>query len=159
MDSLLGLDFSRNYSFFTVPAAVISTIWPHGYSVFLSGTSYDIANPRNLRESVAKNETLDKARKQRISRAKAASENGFETLGFYAAAVVAANHAGVEVRTLNNLTFGYIFCRILYNYIYIWLGQDRKYGIPRSIVWNFGFGLAMTLWIKAGLKMMKANEL
>jgi uncharacterized MAPEG superfamily protein len=49
---------------------------------------------------------MRKQTKGRILRAKAAHANGNETIGLYAAAVVAANVAGVEAKTVNYLTLG-----------------------------------------------------
>lgn len=88
-------------------------------------------------------------------RAKAASANGFETLGLYAPAVVAANVTGVDVRTLNMLTLGYIITRIIYNITYIWLQRNRKLAGVRSVSWVTGISLAVTLWIKAGNRALE----
>jgi uncharacterized MAPEG superfamily protein len=44
--------------------------------------------------------------KNRILRARSAHANGLETIGLYAAAVVAANVTGVEVKSVNYLTLG-----------------------------------------------------
>lgn len=155
MDSLFGLDLSRNYSYFSVPAAFFSAALPHAYSVLSSRVHYDNANPRNHQESLAKSETLDKVKQQCMLRAKAASANGFETLGLYAPAVVAANVTGVDVRTLNMLTLGYIITRIIYNITYIWLQRNRKLAGVRSVSWVTGISLAVTLWIKAGNRALE----
>ncbi|KAF7545485.1 hypothetical protein G7Z17_g9127 [Cylindrodendrum hubeiense] len=154
MDSFLGLDLSRNYSYFTVPVAFFSAAFPHAYSVSLSRVHFDNANPRNHQETIAKSETLDKVTQQCMLRAKAASANGFETLGFYAAAVVAANVAGVDAPTLNVLTLGYIISRIFYNFTYIWLQKNRNLARLRSLSWVAGIALVVTLWIKAGNKAL-----
>lgn len=47
-----------------------------------------------------------KQTKGRILRARAAHANANETIGLYAAAVVAANAAGVQAETVNCLTLG-----------------------------------------------------
>ncbi|KAM5351587.1 hypothetical protein ACJ41O_004310 [Fusarium nematophilum] len=154
MESFLGLDLSRNYSYFSIPAAFVVIAIPHIYAVRISAGTYDNANPRGHKENIEKSEKLDKDKKQHILRAKAASENGFETLGLYAAAVAAANHAGIHTPTLNSLAFGYVACRAAYNVAYVWLQADRRLCWVRSVVWTVGIGIVMTLWVKAGNKML-----
>ncbi|KAJ4170278.1 hypothetical protein NW754_006418 [Fusarium falciforme] len=156
MESFLGFDLSKNYSFFAVPAAFIVIAFPHIYGVRISAGTYDNANPRCHKEYVEKSDKLDKTKKQLILRAKAATENGFETIGFFAAGVAAANHAGVRAPALNALSFGYVACRAAYNFAYVWLQADRRLCWVRSAVWTVGIGLIMTLWVKAGNSMLAA---
>jgi uncharacterized MAPEG superfamily protein len=60
-----------------------------------------------------------KATKDTIIRAEGAQQNGFENVGLFASAVVAGNIAGLDNRTLNILSSGYLASRAVYNYIYI----------------------------------------
>jgi hypothetical protein len=103
------------------------------YSNLLAGKAYDLANPRNIEQTIAKDESVPKTvsfghffcftrgreepkdfkseisfpqTRQRFTRARAAATNGLETIGVYAAAVVAANASGVETRSLDLLTLG-----------------------------------------------------
>ncbi|KAM0338648.1 hypothetical protein ACHAPQ_002179 [Fusarium lateritium] len=110
MESFLGLDLTRNYSFFT--------------------------------------------NKQFLLRAKAATENGFETLGLYAAGLVAANFAGVPTPTINTLGLGYVASRVAYNVAYLWLQSDPALSRVRSLVWVTSIGFIVSLWVKAGNKML-----
>ncbi|RMJ03776.1 hypothetical protein CDV36_014692 [Fusarium kuroshium] len=146
MESFLGFDLTRNYSFFAVPAAFFVMAFPHIYAVRISAGTYDNANPRGHKEN----------KKQLILRAKAATENGFETIGYFAAGVAAANHAGVRAPALNALSFGYVACRTAYNVAYVWLQADRRLCWVRSVVWTVGIGLITTLWVKAGNSMLAA---
>ncbi|KAK7432718.1 hypothetical protein QQZ08_000578 [Neonectria magnoliae] len=150
MNSLLGFDLSRNYSYFTVPAVFFAAALPHAYAVLSSRAHFDNANPCNHRETLATSETLDKVKQQCLLRAKAASANGFETLGFYASAVMAANITRVDIRTLNVLTLSYVATRVAYNVTYIWLQKNRRLSRLRSVCWISGIALVVTLWIKAG---------
>ncbi|KAH7170576.1 hypothetical protein EDB81DRAFT_876599 [Dactylonectria macrodidyma] len=154
MDSFLSFDLSRNYSYFTVPAAFLLAGLPHVYAVLSSRALYDNANPRGHQDSVAKSETLDKMKQQCMLRANAATANGLETLGFYASAVVAANISGVETRTLNILTLGYVLSRLAYNFTYIWLQKNRRLASLRSLSWLLGISLIWALWIKAGRRAL-----
>src|SRR5271163_4240893 len=91
----------RNFSFYTVPAAWVLCIAPHIYAVKLHDRTsptkkVDKINPRTLLPSLDANEALDHATKEKISRAEASQQNGYENLGFFAAAVVAANVAKVD---------------------------------------------------------------
>ena len=88
-------------------------------------------------------------------RAKAASENGFETLGLFAAAVVAANQAGLDNRYLNTMTIGYVLSRLAYNWVYIYLCENRKLSGIRSLIWGIGVGFIVILFFKAGNAMLE----
>lgn len=87
-----------------------------------------------------------------MQRSEAASANAFETLGIYAGGIVAAAAAGVPAETLNTLSGVYLASRAVYNVVYIFLQDDRKFAPVRSIVWNVGLGAIITLWVKAGNK-------
>ncbi|KAF5530210.1 hypothetical protein FNAPI_13624 [Fusarium napiforme] len=127
MESFLGLDLTRNYSFFTVPAAFFIITFPHAYTITAGAKgTYDNCNPRSHRDRIANCQTLDKSHKQFLLRAKAATENGLETIGCYAAGILAANFAAVPAPTINILGLGFVVSRLLYNIAYLWL-QD----IPR----------------------------
>ncbi|KAL6924905.1 hypothetical protein FSST1_002179 [Fusarium sambucinum] len=154
MESFLGLDLTRNYSFFTVPAAFFIAALPHAYTIIASRGTYDNANPRSHKNNIEKCEVFTKCDKQFLYRAKAATENGFETLGLYAAGIVAANFAGVSTPTVNALSFSYVASRVVYNVAYLWLQANRRLAPVRSLVWTASIGLIITLWIKAGNKML-----
>ena len=96
--------------------------------------------------------------KGRVQRAEGAQYNGFESLGFFASAVVAANVAGVPAQTLNLLSGGYLVNRIVYNLIYINNTSEGMANI-RSLAWLASIGQIITLYIKAGniLKNKPAN--
>lgn len=91
-------------------------------------------------------------RQQRIVRAQAAMANGFETLGLYAAGVLAANFAGVDAQRLNLLTGAYLASRVGYIYAYVELCQNRKMAPVRSLFWTTGIACLLSLWVMAGLK-------
>lgn len=119
------------------------------YAILSSRAHYDNANPRNHGETVAKSDVLDKQTQQRILRAKAASFNGLESLGFFAAGVVAARTSGVQPGRLNALSVGYVATRVVYNVAYIWLCTNRKRAGVRSLTWVVGVGIVVALWVEA----------
>ncbi|XWW95637.1 hypothetical protein V2A60_003603 [Cordyceps javanica] len=145
-----------NLSFFTLPAVLLGTcIGPHGYAILNARKHYDNAYPRRFNDAIAGSEELDKETKARVLRAQGASDNSFETLGYFAAAVVAGNYAGLDNSTLNFLSIGYLITRLAYVVTYIKLQDNRIYHILRSVFWETAFCFSSALWIKAGLKMMR----
>lgn len=68
----------------------------------------------------------------------------------YAGGIAAAGAAGVPAQTLNYLGVGYVASRVVYNVVYVFLQDNRKFAPVRSVVWNVGLGIIVTLWIKAG---------
>ncbi|KAG6038578.1 hypothetical protein E4U41_004028 [Claviceps citrina] len=151
--SVLGLDLTKNLSYLTVPAVFLATcVFPHSYAIASSGV-YDNANPRGWREAIARAD-MDKSLQQRVLRAEGASQNSFESIGLYAAAVVAANQAGVGAGTVNGLTLGYLACRVGFVFAYVELGANRRLSAVRSGLWAVSMGLCLALWVKAGLAAM-----
>ncbi|KZL85605.1 membrane protein [Colletotrichum incanum] len=152
--SFFGLDLAqKGLSLYTVPAALTMAMLPNVYALALSGTNYDLCNPRKLQDNIATDDKLDKIAKARILRAKAASDNAFETLGFYSAAVVAANVAGVDAHIVNVLSLGYVGCRALYNIIYVRLQDNRNFGPLRSLAWMASIGISFMLYFKAAAQL------
>ena len=78
-----------------------------------------------------------------------ASTNGFETLGFFAAGVAAANYAGVDSQTLNTLSVGYVLARIAFIVAYVGI-RNRRLSWARSVLWNVASLASVLLWVKAG---------
>ncbi|KAF2840897.1 hypothetical protein M501DRAFT_1010091 [Patellaria atrata CBS 101060] len=143
---------SGNYSLYTIPAAWMLAFAPHVYSVntyeAASKKPYHMREPRSFTRRLEEDETIDAKTKGRIQRAEGAQANGFENLGLYAAAVVAANIAGVDNKWLNILSGTYIASRYAYNKVYI--ANDDVAPEVRTAVFFIGIGAIFTLIIKAG---------
>ncbi|KEY64506.1 hypothetical protein S7711_09979 [Stachybotrys chartarum IBT 7711] len=137
-----------------IPATFVLIIGTHAYATLQTPKSYDNTYPRSFKDNIEKDQTIDLARKQRAIRAEAASQNGFETLGFYAAAVVAANHARLPVDLLNHATLAYVASRLLYTLSYVQFKPTPANSVLRSSVWWVGIGVTSYLWIKAGQVIM-----
>ncbi|KAI3317026.1 hypothetical protein HD806DRAFT_397802 [Xylariaceae sp. AK1471] len=142
----------KNISYFTIPVAVFTALWPRSYSAFQGpGQKYfDPTNPRTFAARLEKSD-IDKETVARILRAESASSNGFEGLPLFAAAIVAGNNAGLSTSALNALSITYILSRVAYNWVYIFLGGNRKLAGLRTPVWLVGVGTALTMFVKAGL--------
>ena len=95
-------------------------------------------------------------RKLFITRIKSAADNGYETLGLFAAAVAAGNQAGLTPRTLNLCSAGYLATRLIFNYIYIYLGGSAKIAPLRSLVWAANIFFSLGLFVASGLKLKNA---
>ncbi|KAI8944714.1 hypothetical protein F4801DRAFT_585125 [Xylaria longipes] len=145
----------KNISYFTIPVALFTSLWPRSQSAYQgAGQKYfDPCNPRTFAARLEKSD-LDKETVARILRAESASSNGFEGLPLFAAAIVAGNSAGLSNTALNSLSITYILSRIVYNYVYIFLGGNRKLAGLRTPVWLVGIGSALALFVKAGLAKM-----
>ncbi|CAH0047081.1 unnamed protein product [Clonostachys solani] len=158
MATSLGLSFARNHiSYFAVPAAFACAHIPHLYSVVASQGAYDNSNPRALKDSIASTGTLDEETKQRLIRAKRASENNYETIGLFAAGVAAANQAGAPTCVVNALSWGYVGFRVVYNFVYINLGGIRETHWIRSAVWSVCMWSSVGLFVAAGIYSTKGD--
>lgn len=92
---------------------------------------------------------------QRVLRAKSSSENSFESVGVFAAGVVAANQVGLDTGLINSLALGYLASRLAFVFVYVQLGQNRNLSWMRTACFIVSSGLMMTIWIRAGLKAIQ----
>ncbi|KAI1327895.1 hypothetical protein F5Y16DRAFT_183021 [Xylariaceae sp. FL0255] len=148
--SAIGLDLSKNYSFYTLPLAWFFANLPGFYAKSLASKMYDVAYPRHFAENVQKDEKLSKQVKNKIFRCESAAANGQETVAFYLAAVLAAKHAGVPVESINTWCGVYLATRLAYNFTYIFLQENRSLAPLRSLVWNASVVSWVVLFVKAG---------
>lgn len=147
-----------NISLYTVPAAWIICLAPHVYAALLyqvsSKRNFDNKFPRHLSKNAAECQNVDSATKDRIIRAEMAQANGLESIGVFAAAVVAANMTKVDQDWLNGLSVGYVVSRILYNVIYVNNTTDLR-AWTRSVVWVAGVGMVMALYVLSGNQLVQ----
>jgi uncharacterized MAPEG superfamily protein len=171
---------THNLSFYAVPVAWWLAQIPHAYAFFrydtlmkprpsdgkasIAGSTpdwrYSLREPRTFFGKLDANPhpRLTTEAKGRLRRAEYASLNGFEGLGFFSAAVVAANislivvHAnegqiyGDELWYANVFSWGYCVARCFYNVAYI----RGVPGLIRGAFWGTGIGCATTMFIRAG---------
>ena len=78
------------------------------------------------------------------ARAHAAQQNSWEALAIYAAALVAAQVAGVDHGTVTTVAAVFLVARIAYLACYL-----ADLATLRSLVWIVGFGACMTLIVQA----------
>lgn len=87
---------------------------------------------------------------RKFLRAEAANQNAFETIGLFAAAIVAGNVAGLGSKTLNALAGGYLASRAVYNILYVNVSTSALGANLRSIAYVSSIGIIATAFIKAG---------
>lgn len=148
-----------NISLYTVPAAWLLAMIPRVYSLATykahskAGKELEHRNPRSMPSQINADPTLTPQIRDRIIRAESAQLNGFENLGFFAAAVVAGNIARVSPTLLNGLSVGYLASRTLYNYIFIIVNDTERFVPARTATFVVGVGINWTLFILSGMKL------
>lgn len=90
--------------------------------------------------------------KQLIFRAVSASENGFESIGVFTGAVVAANQVGLDTKLVNCLAGGYLAARIAFVFAYVWVGKNRELAWVRPLCFASSVTAMLSMWVMAGLK-------
>lgn len=129
-----------NISLYLVPPAWLLAMLPRVYSL----TTYAAQskpqnpdamkkNPRSIPAIVAADKTLSPQVRGRILRAESAVINGYDNLGFFAAAVCMGNVARLDVSLLNWLAAVYIASRLVYIPAHIYLDTVRAV-YTRSVV-------------------------
>ncbi|MDO5506603.1 MAG: MAPEG family protein [Pseudoxanthomonas suwonensis] len=121
---------------------LVAALLPYVWAVFAktSGSgNYDNRDPRAWLAN------QDSARSRR---ANAAQLNGFEAFPAFAAAVLMAELAGVDVQRITLLALGFVGFRILHGLFYV-LGNASA----RSIVWFGGFACVLALMVSAILRI------
>jgi uncharacterized MAPEG superfamily protein len=145
-----------NISLYTLPVSWILCLLPRFYAAYTYTTStskpLDMLLPRALAARASADPALQHATRDRIVRAEAAQANGLENVGYFAAAVVAGNMAGLNKGLINCLSVGYLISRGLYSWLYVF-GDTKTMAIARTGVFFGGQGLIWTLFILAGYKM------
>jgi uncharacterized MAPEG superfamily protein len=145
-----------NISMYTLPISWILCLAPRLYAAYsyttLSSKPIDLLLPRALAARATAEPSLTTAERDRIVRAEAAQANGLENVGFFAAAVVAANVAGVSKLVLNSLSLAYLVSRALYNWLYV-VGDKKSLALARTVVFFAGQGILFSLCILAGNRM------
>jgi uncharacterized MAPEG superfamily protein len=116
---------------------------------------FERSQPRTLLANLAANHTVPKNLKDKISRAEAASLNGYENLGFFASAVVAANlglfaKGGRDGLWLTNvLSLGYCLSRAVFCIAYV----NGVSGPHRGVYFYTGVGCCIHMFLMAGWAM------
>jgi len=112
-------------------------------------------NPRSIPAIVAADKTLPPKIRDCILRAESVMINGYDNLGFFAAAVCMANMARLDVTLLNWLAAVYIGSRLLYIPAYIYNDTVRSV-YTRSALFAVGLIVNVALFVLAGVCLNRA---
>ncbi|KAH8901116.1 hypothetical protein GQ53DRAFT_814597 [Thozetella sp. PMI_491] len=141
-----------NLSLLSIPAMWLTIMVPHTYSFVIvtraNNGRYDNANSRGHAFTSTLQKTLPSDVLAMYERCKSAERNGFENLPLFAAAVLAANYAGVDKTTLDATAWSYVALRIVYTLCYINIKSQKKSHI-RSGVWALSIFACMSLFARA----------
>ncbi len=118
-------------------AAVLPYVW-----VGIAKTSGERMNNRDPRGWIAKQTH------PRVHRGNAAQLNAFEAFAPFAAGVLMAQAAGVDVGRITMLAMIFVACRVLHGVFYL---ADKH--LLRSLSWTVGIGCVMALMAQAALRM------
>jgi uncharacterized MAPEG superfamily protein len=150
-----------NISLYLVPFAWLLAMLPRVYSL----TAYAAhskaqnpdamkKNPRSIPVIVAADKTLPPQVRDRILRAESAMINGYDNLGFFAAAVCMGNVAKLDISLLNWLAGVYIGSRLLYIPAYIYNDTVRSV-YTRSAVFAIGLVVNVALFVLSSARLNK----
>lgn len=148
-----------NISLYLVPFAWLLAMLPRVYSLtaYVAHSKAQLSdamkkNPRSIPAIVAADKTLPPQVRDRILRAESAMINGYDNLGYFAAAVCVGNTARLDVPLLNLLAVVYIGSRLLYIPAYIYNDTVRSV-YTRSAVFAVGLIVNVALFVLAGVRL------
>lgn len=148
---------TTNISLYLVPLAWLLATLPRVYTLTAIATLSKAQNPDAMKKNprttsaiVSADKTLPPQVRDRILRAESAMNNGYDNLGFFAAAVCVGNVAKLDTSLLNWLTVVYIGSRLLYIPVYIYNDTVRSVHI-RTAVFVVGLFVNVALFVLAGV--------
>lgn len=155
---------TMNISLYLVPVAWLLAMLPRVYTLTMYNANSKgqnagamQKNPRDIASIVAADKTIPPLIRDRIIRAESAMLNGYDNLGFFAAAVAVGNAVGLAPVTLNWLAAIYIASRIVYIPAYIYNDTVRSVQI-RSAVFAVGLVVNVALFVLAGRKVNPSSR-
>ncbi|KAL9128739.1 MAG: hypothetical protein Q9217_002646 [Psora testacea] len=137
-NTMSTLQGAPNYSFYAIPAFYVLVLFPEFYGrasvIRANNGKFDNANPRGEKFATSLRKTLPNKTLTLFERAKAAHQNGLESLPLFAAAVICANIANVDTETLNTICAAFLILRAVYIPIYLNI-TNHTYAWARTGVW------------------------
>lgn len=140
-----------NYTILSIPAMWLTVLVPHTYAISYikkhNNGRFDNANSKGHAWNAKLQSTIPADVLARYERAESAHRNGFENLPLFAAGVLAASWAGVDVSWS---AWAYVGLRVLYNYIYINASSVKK-SFTRTGIWAVSSLVCLSLYVRAAL--------
>ncbi|KAF7312890.1 hypothetical protein MKEN_00973400 [Mycena kentingensis (nom. inval.)] len=150
-----GLHMDKQLSFFSIPAVWVTAFVPvilKSYTI-VKVKGFNNVQPRGNVARVKEDKSIPVDVAARIERMEGAHMNGNEAFPLWAAAVLAANYAGLPNHTVNSIAIAYFFARVFYNIIYI-TSSTRAMGSLRSLTWFSSLALPMYLLFASASTVM-----
>ncbi|KAF8521333.1 hypothetical protein JB92DRAFT_2807739 [Gautieria morchelliformis] len=150
----MSLSLGTPLSLYSIPVIWATGFYPHNakFRLINSTVGFNNLKPRSHTPEALEKKGVPQHLVDRIVRLGGAHENGTEIFPVWASAVLAANYAGIEQRTLNIVSGAFIGLRLLYNYIYI-NQASASASLLRTATWFTSIGIPMYLFIKAANKI------
>jgi uncharacterized MAPEG superfamily protein len=98
---------------------------------------------------------LDSATWSRLARARGAHLNGLESFHLFAAAMIAGNYAGMEVKELNFCAVEYLVATVVFTALYMGVARSEAWSYARSGVYMWSVGIPMYVLWKAGGRLVE----
>jgi uncharacterized MAPEG superfamily protein len=116
---------------------LIAAVLPYVWVVIAktSGERFDNRDPRGW---------IARQTHPRVHRGASAQFNAFEAFAPFAAAVLMAQAAGVDVDRITALAVSFVVCRILHGVFYL-----ANQHLLRSLAWTVGIGCVVALMVQA----------
>lgn len=120
---------------------LIAALLPYAWTMVAKsgGSKFDNREPRLW---------LEKQENPRVRRADAAQKNAFEAFPAFAASVLMAQLAGVDVQRIGWLAAAFVVFRVLHGLFYV----SNKASL-RSLVWAGGIACVIALMVMAALRI------
>lgn len=141
-----------NYTLLAIPAMWVTALAPHAYAMGYikkhNNGRFDNSNSKGSAFNSKLQTTIPADVLARYERAESAHRNGLENLPFFAAGVLAATWAGVDVSWG---AWAYVGIRVLYNYIYVNVSTTRRKAFARTGIWALGSLVCVSFYVRAAL--------
>lgn len=140
-----------DYTLLSIPAMWFTIMAPHTYAVSYiqkhNGGRFDNANSKGHAWNSKLLASVPADVLARYERAESAHRNGFENLPLFAAGVLAASWAGVDVSWS---AWAFVALRVVYNFVYVNV-STVKTSFVRSGIWTVGSFICLSLYVRAAL--------
>lgn len=137
-----------NFPLFSVPVAFFLCYVPHGVRAYVSRNAgvYDNTEPRKLEHSLS---GISQDKRDLINRASGAHNNQLESIGVYAAGIVANSAVGVRSDDWQFITLAALYIALRVAYIAAYLGPPVLDGYLRTGIFGLVILVIFLIWIKA----------
>ncbi|KAH8108764.1 hypothetical protein DFH11DRAFT_1843399 [Phellopilus nigrolimitatus] len=148
---------SSPLSMYSIPVVWLMAMYPMNvkFALIEKTIGYNNLQPRSNTKRLLESANVPREVAERAERLEGAHLNGYEVLPLWVGAVIAGNQVGIDNKTLNITSAGFILLRLLFNYVYINQSTPTVSWI-RSALFFSGVGFPMYLFVKAGNILRKS---